>query len=420
MVDNTESPLTILVLSDVHYGTLSVSDEFASPEAPPQSVMRGAVSMKESLLQIAENENINAILVSGDLTSKGNPLEFIGCMSVLTDIAQRLKLKTQDLIYTYGNHDVDWQVSKIPEGSSSDSLKDLYLKIGASVGEVVLPGFRFKVKGPVPGCGVVESDAYRIYVANSGYYCSHNQRYSHGKLGKKQWEWLEKLLNETPSDKKWRVFLIHHHPFNYRYPVQAEDVSCLEEGALLMDLVGGSGIDLVCHGHRHHPMLFTEMRTGWPSPITLLCAGSLAVNEAHRCQGQIPNLFHIVSLEKRLENGAAVGWVKSFEYSCAAGWQAVRYDPRVPLDSVQRFADVYDAKSRNSDLRDVLLPHLRENGESIFEIPKYEDLPLSLQCMHSHELNAKLREVLSEENGEFSIIGKYPDAVMIKRLPNVR
>jgi len=416
-MDHTNpQPLTFLVLSDLHFGALSVSEDFALPEAPPSGVMTGAVSMKESLVQVVGKGNIDAILVSGDLTSCGSPQEFQGCMSTLSEIAQRLSVKPSNIIFTYGNHDVDWRITSLPV-ESSDTIKKLYLKVGASVGDIILSGFSYDDKGPVPGCGLVENESFRIYVVNSGYYCAHDQKYRHGKLGEEQRIWLEQHLTPPLADDKWHVLLLHHHPFNYPYPFEVEDISCLEEGAFLMELIGKSGVDFVCHGHRHHPMLFTDIRTGWISPVTLLCAGSLAVNEQHRCRGQIPNLFHIVSFEKRLANGTAVGRVKTFEYSSAEGWKSMRYDARVPLDAVQKFAEVYDLKRKTTDLSQVIDSCIVGTENHIFELPEYEDLPLSLQCMPLRELNEMLHRHLGEE--EYRIIGKFPESVMVRRSQNV-
>ncbi|MGV8080004.1 MAG: metallophosphoesterase family protein [Syntrophales bacterium] len=406
--------MKFLVLSDLHFGDLSVSEDFALPNERPSGVMSGAVSMKKSLVEIAGKEEIDVILVSGDLTSKGSPQEFVGCISTLTEIARGLNVSLSNVIYTYGNHDVDWNITKIPMKSSSDTLKKLYLKVGASVGDVVLSGFGFNDKGPVPGCGIVETDTFRIYVVNSGYYCAHDQSYKHGKLGEEQRIWMENHLRDTLDDNKWHILLMHHHPFNYCYPVEVEDISCLEDGAFVMDLIGKSGLDFVCHGHRHHPILFTEMRTGWISPVTLLCAGSLAVNEQHRCKGEIPNLFHVVSLEKRLQNRAAVGCVKSFEYTSAAGWRSVRYDDRVPLDAEQRFADVYDRSLQKSDIANVIKSVIGDTVVGVCELPEYEDLPLSLQCMSIQKLDEMLRECLSELGQKYMISGKFPDPVMVK------
>ncbi|HSH69573.1 MAG TPA: metallophosphoesterase, partial [Deferrisomatales bacterium] len=153
-------PLTLLVLSDLHFGRLAVSREFAPSGVPPPGLVSNAVSMKQSLVKTVAGETIDAILVSGDLTSAGSPLEFTGCMSVLAEIGEQIGVDRNRIVYTYGNHDVDSQISAIPDGLSPapPGLKELYLRVGASVGHVVLPGLPYEEPGPVPGCGVVVED----------------------------------------------------------------------------------------------------------------------------------------------------------------------------------------------------------------------------------------------------------------------
>ena len=75
--------------------------------------------------------------------------------------------------------------------------------------------------------------------------------------------------------------MLHHHPFNYPYPTLGRDISLLDEGAELLDISGKAGINLICHGHRHHPKAHNEQRDDWKNAITFICAGSFSVNAAH-------------------------------------------------------------------------------------------------------------------------------------------
>lgn len=70
----------------------------------------------------------------------------------------------------------------------------------------------------------------------------------------------------------------------------------LEEGSSFLDVAGQNGIHLVLHGHRHHPKAETTFKNGWDHPITFVFAGSLTVNSAHRSNGYIPNILHIIEL----------------------------------------------------------------------------------------------------------------------------
>ena len=278
-------PLSLLLLSDIHFGSLAISNEFIPNGTSIRGSLSGAVPMCESLVKMVKGEDIYAVLVAGDLTSSASPIEFTGCLDRIHGISEQLNVANDHIIYTFGNHDTNWHISKIPD-RSDDVEKELYLKVAASVGETVLPINNSVIRGPVPGSGVFETEHINVYIVNSAYYSSHDQTYRHGKLGDDQCQWLGQQFSTGVSPAKWNVLLLHHHPFPYKYPTPAEDISHIEEGAELMQLIGYSGIDIVCHGHRHHPIVFTDNRSGWKKPVTFLCAGSLSVNEEHRRHGE--------------------------------------------------------------------------------------------------------------------------------------
>ena len=94
----------------------------------------------------------------------------------------------------------------------------------------------------------------------------------------------------------------------------------------------------------------------------------------------------------------------------------MRYDARVPLDAVQRFADVYDLNIKTTDMSQVIESCIVGTDADVFELTEYEDLPLSLQCMPIRELNEMLRSYLCEK--EYRIIGEFPKSVMVRRSRN--
>lgn len=265
-------------------------------------------------------------------------------------------------------------------------------------------------KGPIPGSGVYCRDKYVVYILNSGYYSTYCQIYSHGKLGKEQYDWLRDILPRYKSIAKWHILMLHHHPFKYSFPNLTEDISCLEEGSELVDIIGNSQIDLVCHGHRHHPTLFTQMRDNWESPITFFCAGSLSVHEKHREHGRIPNLFHLINLQNRedSENQAATGTVKSFEYLPMKGWIPLNDSLFVPLDPKQFFGSINSLDEKERSASTIITDLLRGNTVTYVELPKHHDLPLSLKCMPLKDLNSLIKKIVSQ-TGKYKIMGKYPD-----------
>jgi len=403
----TIKPISFLILSDIHFGSDADSNDFAVTPLPNE--MSNAMSMKQSLINTLKNENLDGILVCGDLTSKGLPTEFAKCKEAINGIAEELKIHTENIFFTFGNHDVNWDISSLKDRHKDD----LFLEVAASVGGLFIKNKieNPKMVGPVVGTGVCERSHFNVYIANSSLYSIHDQKYQHGKLGSVQFEWLKQQLEKTKDESKWHIFLMHHHLVNHPYPFPTEDVSCVEEGADLKNLLGKFNVDVLCHGHRHHPYVKTEFVDGWKAPVTILCAGSLSVNSKERNKGMIPNLFHILTLENRdSTSNAAIGTVKTYEY-IAEGWVFLRSQIG-PLDSYKKFGSLAGKGEKESSVKVLFDTAIKKNAENC-ELPNFKDLDLGLQCMSREELNKLIFKVASESN--FRVIGKYPESVYIIR-----
>lgn len=414
MIDNLK-PLTFLVLSDIHFGASSYSPDFAIKSSPPPHLISNVAPMMESLLNTVSRGHIDSILITGDLTTTGGPSEFKECLDSVNIVAERASVDRENIYFAFGNHDVNWRISKLAEPGDGLGFQDnLYHEVAASVGNIYIENSKANEKGPLPGSGIYCRDNYIVYVVNSGFYSIHSQDHKHGKIGIAQYKWLAGCIDHYADSSKWHILMLHHHPFKYTYPTIVQDMSCLEEGSELVDLIGKSQIDIVCHGHRHHPKLFTELKNNWKSPVTFFCAGSLAVNERHRYRGVIPNLFHIIKLEDRSEKCAAIGTIESFEYSILNGWIPCKFSEFVPLDGIQTFGSVSTELENEKEAEDLISNILGRNEDQFIALPKLSALPLSLKCVNLEVLNALMKNIVNEKF-KLKLIGKYPDEIAIVR-----
>jgi|GEM_PF-1093671 len=405
-------PLTFLVLSDIHFGKFAVAEEFqptpnAGGKFSPKTHSTGLI---EKVLELSEKPNV--LLVPGDLTSIASPSEFSGCVETILDIASRLNISQDHVYCTFGNHDVDWRICSLASESPPYGSDARYNDIAAQIGSLFCPIQSYTESGPLPGCGVFQTDNFTLYVANSGYYSIKTQEIRNGRLGEKQLNWLRDALKRYESTSRWQVLMLHHHPFNYTYPTPIGDVSCVEEGAELVELAGGFGIDFICHGHRHHPRLFTEFRTGWKRPVTFFCAGSFGVNAEHRDSGRIPNLFHVVSLGKRLSTGSAYGNITSFELA-SDGWRPITDCPETPLDHIHWFGALTTIADRQTAVRKFIVSETKGTESQHIFLPKHNVLPPEIKCCGLHELNSLLIGEAPQQG--FRVVGKYPDDVALIR-----
>ena len=277
---------TILIVSDIHFGKFANCSEFALDPKDLEHPVSNAVPMRTGLIDSmkASKVELDALVVSGDLTSMGEPKEFHACANTIVQMGGELGIPVERLYFAYGNHDVNWRICQLAEDVES---RDHYQRIAAHVGPLFVPNAEADEKGPVPGSALYDTPMYRIFLLNSSYFSHPSELYHHGKLGSDQLQWLEDRLASHCKPDKWNILVTHHHPRRYPYPTLTADISSIEEGPELLRVIGKYGIDFVIHGHRHHPTLVTHMEDNWCHPITFLCAGSVAVNPSHRNNGEI-------------------------------------------------------------------------------------------------------------------------------------
>lgn len=258
-------------ISDIHYGRDSRTVEFSVPGEFIQDENAGAVSLEKSLINILRKEGVSYLLIGGDLTSVGSPAEFNYCGQKLLSIAEAIGIPVENIICCMGNHDIDWNISKLGQAyaqTHSDTMVNAltcekYQLIAAHGAEYNLPGqiIRYSGSNSAPFSGVVNRDEFIIFILNTSWKCGPNQDFSHGKLVSEQLMWFEDELRTFADDPRTKIVLMHHHPQQYPYPVPSADISLVEDGAEFLEIAGKYGVNLVLHGHRHHPRAATIKNT---------------------------------------------------------------------------------------------------------------------------------------------------------------
>lgn len=404
---------TFALLSDLHFGKFSQTSEFATSGEKIDEETNGGVSLKDGIIELLQKEMVTHLLITGDLSSTGSPHEFICCQNQIHAIADSSQINRKNIFWCLGNHDIDWRITRLAEnyrdGYSADfpfsAIGNLYTKIAAyapqqSMIEVNMP----TCNGIAPFSGVTEIEDTIIFTLNSGWCSSHNQEYKHGKLTLDQLNWFRQNAIKYKGNPKFKIVLLHHHPFNYQYPYPGIDISTLEEGPEFINICGLNGINLVCHGHRHHPRVKTMKENGWQYPITFLCAGSTSVNSIYRLAGQIPNVFHIISVSPHDKDIL----LKNFQFSIADGWIPVRKNcAETPIDSEMYLGHIFDEQEKL-----ISIHELSNSNEEYHLMPKWHNLPQTLRFISHGELNKLLREHLIETH---NVVGNYPDDVILVR-----
>lgn len=382
--------MRIALISDIHYGSLSSTSDFT---VHGESLLYGDVAnaspLFKGLIDTISKEKPDYLLVAGDITSTGSPLEFKNCYEKIFQLAIAAGIPPENVLICLGNHDIDWRITRLVDTYKARSaylsvdvefLENAYRRLAHSwsVSEISqlsdnTARFTF-LYDDAPLTGVVERDDCIIFVLNSGHLCYHDESHKHGALSKEQLYWFQDSAKKYVCSPKAKIVLLHHHPYNYPFPITGRDPSTLEEGSELYEICGKSGIDLVIHGHRHHPKAKTVNENGWLNPVTYMCAGSLSVNASHRLQGAIPNTFHIIEF---INHERII--MKNYEYSFTDGWIPTKgFRAEVPLEETMLLGKPVNLTDRS--VMD-LIKKLPFNKKI-----EYSSLDSDLSYLYRHEL----------------------------------
>lgn len=399
--------IRIALMSDIHFGKFSRTAEFSVPGEDIQDENSGAVSLQEGMVRILKNMAVEYIFIAGDLTSVASPQEFHYCEEKIIAIADEIGVSHEHILCCLGNHDIDRNITKISDAVITEMnseavakvIREKYNMIAASCANSNLEKICLSKEylGPAPYSGVYEEDRFVVFILNSGWYCAHDQDYPHGKLATSQLIWLKEIASKYKEDSRIKIVLVHHHPFKYTYPLPVQDISEIEEGSEFMDIMNEKGIDIVVHGHRHHPIAKTIQIGSGTKPITLICAGSLSVNSSHRNDGEIPNTMHILELNE--EEKTMV--LYNYKYTGSEGWKELKFCSETPLDFKMKLGKIFAKEQIDEAIQKLPTDEVKPIA--------WEDVDECLQFITYKELNDKVKSMLSSK---YKIIGTFPEEVI--------
>lgn len=355
--------MRIALISDIHFGKMATSREFAiAGEQLDLGEIQNAKPLLSGAIDVLKEDHPDYLIVAGDLTSTGSPLEFKYCYQMLSDICSQIDLPQNRILLCMGNHDVDWRITGILEKYKSNAytsndyefLQNSYQDYANCVSknalcETSLQYREYSKYWTKPFTGIVEDDACIFFLLNSSHLSAHDQLLKHGSLSLEQLEWFKSEAIMHRSCRKQKIVVLHHHPYAYQNLHPSLDPSLLEESGELLNICGENGVELILHGHRHQPQAITIFETGWLNPVTSICAGSISVNVSER-QQTIPNTIHCIEClsEKQII-------LKNYSYTPEDGWFPSKYSTATPVDAIMYLGRIPDIDSIKSTLRN--LPH---------------------------------------------------------------
>jgi len=124
-----------------------------------------------------------------------------------------------------------------------------------------------------------------------------------------------------PPDGRVRLFIVHHHLFDFSSPIpRMPDFSLMTNAERLLTILHERSFDLIIHGHKHHPRFETHCTQTY-SHIPIICSGSFSVEIDTQWAGTIGNQFHVVTIDGRAGSESLIkGKITSWTNNPSKGW----------------------------------------------------------------------------------------------------
>jgi len=281
----------IVHLSDLHLSADKSALRHRWRSWVGKSQSKNLVNLQAVLRDMASRE-IDHLILTGDLTNGAKPEEFEALKAALGDYAD-----PDRLTLIPGNHDLSyrhvrrrlraescprkhWQlVSHFPEliprsypPELGHAKKDLFPFIK------VLAGGRIALIG-LDTTGHLTA---KIGLLNSL-----------GTVSRTQLIELRTLLRHPWFHDKIKIVVMHHHPMIVPVATMFDSFKHLFQSKQLLDLLYESRVDLILHGHKHHPFCW-QSHTFRDHDLIVICAGPPDAYANGRASELVYNIYSIV------------------------------------------------------------------------------------------------------------------------------
>lgn len=327
---------TILHLSDTHFGTIG--------EGPALRNMHrfrdgdeNSFTLRESLVddlrRLDEQGQVDlariVLVVSGDLVYTGKTSEFDLVKEFLEGLCDDLALPREQVVLVPGNHDIDWDESKLDKRRRFDN----FLMFARSFYGGVLFGERyplvhwdFSVDTPRPEPrDLVQVSTFfdTTWIGlNSCVFETHEEHF--GFVGERQLRAVQDLVSRRGKSRDPIIVVMHHHLHPYPETLSAPragdvwmDLSIIRDSGQVERTIEELGAILLLHGHKHKPQLRrTQLLDKYVSPgdqdkreLIVNGSGSAGVDESEleHDQGNHYSLIRVIPEREIVVNWRELG-----------------------------------------------------------------------------------------------------------------
>lgn len=323
--------INLAVMSDLHIGLAArAKDLCPEPAVDHEDYKKYNTKIendyKQKFIEFVHREGVTAdyLVLPGDITHRADPREVSLASEFILQAADALRVPHDKIIFTPGNHDVDWKIydpddtTGVRWGQRYDPLNhhSFYFNSIINQGEgslLVFPHFTAWSFDGLFAVGYNSASHDSPAPKNAAH---------HGLCDPEHLTELCRYLNGVDlSDARIRLFLVHHHVFNFDDPIPGTpDFSLMTNAENLMSLLYEKGFDLLVHGHVHHPRFEAHSNQTYPH-LPILCSGSFSSQISTEWAGTIDNQFHLVTISGRAgSENRITGKITSWNNNHSRGW----------------------------------------------------------------------------------------------------
>jgi UDP-2,3-diacylglucosamine pyrophosphatase LpxH len=400
----------VAVISDLHIGHAARSKDMC-PHLESKAVEDG---FRLKFVKFVTEKKIKAdyLFIPGDISHTSQPNEIELASEIISEIATALGVTTDHIFFVPGNHDVDWQLLKLPDPTGMyksmryNALKDARWMFDG-IHSASTPSFY-----DLPYFSVWDLSDIVVVGYNSSWHDDPAVAVHHGSFLSDSIARLDELLLSIGSlADKYKIFMVHHHPLPYSDPLaDIPEFSIMTNSDMLMTYLQKKKFDFFIHGHKHKPH-FKTISTDSSFPLVVLSSGSFSSELDTRWSGSVNNQFHILSINGRdSENKCTYGALESWTYTTASGWggsqlhNGIRH--KVP------YGTYVQPNVLKKSLYEIISTLFNENkfvtwSQILKTNPVYEFLPPELIIMTLDEISSELG---------CTRIGEPPDEIVLLKI----
>jgi 3',5'-cyclic AMP phosphodiesterase CpdA len=252
------------------------------------------------------------VMVTGDLTDRATPKEFKLAHSFLSKFGGASLLGSEttlgDLFLVPGNHDVDYNAEDIE--TRLTPYANFYSKLYSGTRPAILP----HEAGKLTQVHVSREHSYIVVEIDSAAYVKRGtedaQRGMIDLMAIKEIDSALEAIPEHERDSMIRIAIMHHHPILVPELVEpGRGYDAMGNSNYLLKLLRQYGFQLVLHGHKHYPNIFTyDSDSPWQertTPSMLVVAGGSSSSRELPDGQRRHNTYNLISIKWHREASQA-------------------------------------------------------------------------------------------------------------------